>query len=86
MAYRTDPANGVEGFSNSCEWTPVDAETTARHALEGALHDLLDVAQRRGGYSPREFIARRRAKQALRRAELPRQPSSAADRSPAGSA
>ena len=86
MAYRTDPANGVAEFSEHCEWTPAAAETTARHTLERALQDLLDVTQRRGGYSPREFVARRRAKQALRRAELPRQPSSAAGRSPAGSA
>ena len=54
--------------------------------LERALEDLLDVTRRRGGYSPREFVARRRAKQALRRAEPPRQPSPAVDRSPARSA
>jgi hypothetical protein len=86
MAYRTDPTSGVEGFSNNCEWTPAATETAARHTLERALQDLLEVTQRRGGYSPREFVARRRAKQALRRAELPRQRSPAASRGPAGSA
>jgi hypothetical protein len=74
----------VERFANNCEWTPAATETTARQTLERALEDLLDVTRRRGGYSPREFVARRRAEQALRRAEAPTGPA-ALERGPTGS-
>jgi hypothetical protein len=85
MGYRTDPSSAVVEFSNDCEWAPAAAETTARRRVERALEDLLDVTRRRRGYSPREFVARRRAKQALRQAEPPRPRPPAADRGTARS-
>jgi hypothetical protein len=75
----------VERFSNNCEWTPAAVETAARQTLERALEDLLDVTRRRGGYSPREFVARRRAKQALRETGPLTEPSHAVDRGQAAS-
>jgi hypothetical protein len=84
-ARRASSATSVKRFWNNCEWTLAAGESTARPTLQRALEDLLDVTRRRGGYSPREFVARRRAKQALRQAEPSRQPSPAIDRGPAGS-
>jgi hypothetical protein len=75
----------MDRFANNCEWTPVAGEATARQTLERALQDLLDVTHRRGGYSAREFIARRRAKQALRQAEPLGEASPAVDRGPSAS-
>jgi hypothetical protein len=64
IADRDEALMDARGFESACE------ASVSRHlALEHALRRLLDETRQRGGYSPRVFIARWRAKAALRGAD-----------------